>query len=319
MIGPLLEQLVFRVSMRAHTGKPQGDLSHRPATFSVDKYDDWRNESLKSQFEEFFNWDMVRGKRVLDFGCGTGPLSRLAAERGAADVIGIDVSSKSLARARRVHEGAVPNLRFILATDTTVVPLPDASVDVILCFDVMEHVMDYKQIVPEWARVLAPGGRVLIWWSVWWHPYGHHLHTLIPLPWVHVLMSDASLYRVCARIYDRPEFKPRIWHFNEDGKRKSNPYAGLEVFEDLNKLTIRKFDKLAAEAGLIARRRLINPFGGKTLAPLKRFLVRSPWPDFFCASAVYELERPASRWERDAMAQAGQGDPEVPRVEAAGR
>lgn len=292
MFSPFLEEIVFRVSMRAHTGRPKGDLSHRPATFSVDKYDDWRTDSLKGQFEEFFDWSAIRGKRVLDFGCGTGPLSRLCVENGAGSVIGIDLSSKSIARARSTHEG-VPNLQFVLEQSPDFISLPADSVDVILCFDVMEHVMNYEAAIREWARVLAPGGRVLIWWSVWWHPYGHHLHTLIPLPWVHVLMSDQALYRVCARIYDRPEFQPRIWHFDEDGKRKANPYAGRVVFDDLNKLTIRRFDATVAKTGLRAARKQINPFGGSTLASVKRWLARSHWPDFFCASAVYELEKPA--------------------------
>jgi SAM-dependent methyltransferase len=294
MFSSLLEKIIFRVSMRAHSGQPKGDLSHRPATFSVDKYDDWRTDSLKGQFEEFFDWSAIRSKRVLDFGCGTGPLSRLCAENGAASVIGIDLSPKSIARARSVHEGAVPNLQFVMEENTDRISLPADSVDVVLCFDVMEHVMRYEAVIREWARVLAPGGRVLIWWSVWWHPYGHHLHTLIPLPWVHVFMSDESLYRVCARIYDRPEFQPRIWHFDENGNRKSNPYADRILFDDLNKLTIRQFDGTVAKAGLKVRRKQINPFGGTAFASLKRWLARSPWPDFFCASAIYELEKPAS-------------------------
>jgi hypothetical protein len=114
---------------------------------------------------------------------------------------------------------------------------------------------------------------------------------MIPLPWVHTFMSDQSLYRICARIYDQPEFKPRIWHFDENGNRKANPYVGRLVFDDLNKLTIRRFDDLVKEAGLVARRKQINPFGGATLSALKRWLARSRWPDFFCASAVYELEK----------------------------
>src|SRR5262249_25624333 len=100
MIARALEEAVFRLSMRAHTGSPKGDLSHRPATFSVEKYDEWRNESLKSQFEEFFNWRLIAGKRVLDFGCGTGPLSFLCAQHGARSVVGIDLLSKSIARAQ---------------------------------------------------------------------------------------------------------------------------------------------------------------------------------------------------------------------------
>ena len=292
MIHRLIEEVVFRLSMPAHQGLPKGDLSHRPATFSADKYDEWRNESLKDQFEAYFHWDQIRGKRVLDFGCGTGPLSLLCARNGAQSVTGIDLAADRIERARASVNGN-SNVRFILEEHTDRISLPDSSIDVILCFDVMEHVMDYETIMREWARVLAPGGSVLIWWSVWWHPYGHHMHTMIPLPWVHVVMSDESLFRVCARIYDTPQFQPRIWHFDAAGNRKPNPYRGIVQFDDLNKLTIRRFDQTAGRAGLRPRRKQINPFSGSTLSRVKRVLARLPWPDFFCASAVYELEKPA--------------------------
>ena len=293
MTLPLLEEIVFRISMRAHSGRPRGDLSHRPATFSPEKYDEWRSESLKDQFEQYFQWDLIRGKRVVDFGCGTGPLSKLCAENGAASVIGIDLSAKSIGRARQMRVNGNRNISFVLEKSSTHISLSDKSVDVIVCFDVMEHVMDYEVIMREWARILTPGGCVLIWWSVWWHPYGHHLHTLIPLPWVHVVMSDESLFRVCARIYDTPQFQPRIWHFDEAGNRKPNPYRGCKCFDDLNKLTIRRFDKTVASVGLRSRRKQVNPFSGPALFGLKRLLARSRWLDFFCSSVVYELERPA--------------------------
>lgn len=292
LISPLMEEVVFRLSMSAHSGQPKGDLSHRPATFSVDKYDEWRAESLKDQFEAYFQWDLVRGKRVLDFGCGTGPLSLLCAQSGAQSVIGIDLAADRVERARQISGSDSLNLSFILEEHTDRISLPDSSVDVIVCFDVMEHVMDYEPIMREWARILAPGGCVLIWWSVWWHPYGHHLHTMIPLPWVHIFMSDESLFRVCARIYDTPQFRPRIWHFDSAGNRKPNPYRGRVYFDDLNKLTISKFDETAAKVGLRTRRKQINPFTGASFSSVKRFLARSRWKDFFCSSAVYELEKP---------------------------
>jgi hypothetical protein len=115
---------------------------------------------------------------------------------------------------------------------------------------------------------------------------------MIPLPWVHVFMSDVALLRVCARIYETPDFQPRLWHFDEHGRRKPNPYAGKSQFDDLNKLTIRRFDDVAAAAGLRIKRKEVNPFTGSKLSGLKKLLARSPWPDFFCSCAVYELQKP---------------------------
>jgi SAM-dependent methyltransferase len=291
MIRSFAEEVVFRLSMSAHNGRPKGDLSHRPATFSSGKYDEWRTESLQDHFEAHFDWSLIRGKRVLDFGCGGGSLSLLCLENGAESVTGVDLSTEGIERARRSSVNA-HRVSFVLAEQVDRIPLPDNSIDTIVCFDVMEHVMSYEAIMREWARVLAPGGCVLIWWSVWFHPYGHHLWTMIPLPWVHVFMSDESLLRVCARIYDTPQFQPRFWHFDAAGNRKPNPYRGQVVFDDMNKLTISRFDRTVARVGLQPRRKQVNPFGGATLAGVKRLLANSPWPDFFSSSVVYELEKP---------------------------
>jgi SAM-dependent methyltransferase len=293
MISRLIENLVFQRAMRAHIGHSKGDLSHRKATFSDDAYDEWRDESLRLQFETSFPEQSLAGKRVLDFGCGSGQLCSFVKKKGASTVIGSDLSKKQIDLAREREAKERSGCRYILEQDPKRISLPDNSVDVILCFDVMEHVMDYREAMQEWMRVLAPGGSVLIWWSVWWHPYGHHLHTMIPLPWIHAFMSDASLLRVCARIYDTPHFQPRLWHFDENGQRKANPYAGKQQFDDLNKLTIRGFDNTAAATGFVIRRKDVNPFTGATLAGLKKALVKSPWPDFFCSCVVYELQKPA--------------------------
>src|SRR5512133_3571187 len=100
MIRQFVEDIVFRLALPAHTARPKGDLSHRPATFSAEMYDEWRNDSVRQHLEDYFCWDDVCGKRVLDFGCGTGPLTVLCAQHGAASVTGVDVCPKSIARAR---------------------------------------------------------------------------------------------------------------------------------------------------------------------------------------------------------------------------
>ncbi|MEO8373221.1 MAG: hypothetical protein ABI806_28810 [Candidatus Solibacter sp.] len=120
------------------------------------------------------------------------------------------------------------------------------------------------------------------------------MHTMIPLPWVHVFLPDESLFRICARIYDTPEFKPRIWHFDGSGNRKPNPYQGRVLFDDLNKLTIQRFDQLVAQCGLKVERKQVDPFTGNSFAAVKRLLVRA-WPDFFCSCVVYQIQQSQSR------------------------
>ncbi len=106
--------------------------------------------------------DLFRGARVLDFGCATGWLTLGLAQMGC-DAVGVDISPNALKLAEgmkaarpKVH-GAGP-VEF-LAYDGHRLPLPDASVDRIVCFDAFHHVRDQRATIAEFARVLKRGGR----------------------------------------------------------------------------------------------------------------------------------------------------------------
>ena len=83
--------------------------------------------------------------RVLDVGCGPKPYYPFFAER-ASEYVGVDVVENPAAELR----GAVESL-----------PVEDASFDLVLCTQVLEHSDDPAQAVRELRRVTAPGGRVL--------------------------------------------------------------------------------------------------------------------------------------------------------------
>ena len=85
------------------------------------------------------------GYRVLDVGCGPKPYYPFFADR-AGDYVGVDVVENQAAELR----GAVEAL-----------PVEDASFDLVLCTQVLEHADDPAQAVRELRRVTAPGGRVL--------------------------------------------------------------------------------------------------------------------------------------------------------------
>src|SRR5580700_187358 len=146
--------------------------------FSDSGYSGWRDEELTNQFFENFQLQDVQAKCILDFGCGKGELSFLVASAGASSVIGIDLNEELItaAQTRLANTTGVPrNVEFLWTNDPTTIPLPSDSVDVILCFDVLEHVMHVQPIFNEWYRVLRREGQVLIWWVPWLHPGGHHI------------------------------------------------------------------------------------------------------------------------------------------------
>lgn len=93
---------------------------------------------------------------VLDAACGTGRHSRVLAARGHR-IVGVDLSPEMLAKARQAvpsgafHEGSLAAL-----------PLPDRAVDAVVCALALVHVPDLDPAIRELARVLRPGGRVIV-------------------------------------------------------------------------------------------------------------------------------------------------------------
>lgn len=97
------------------------------------------------------------GDRVLDLGCGAGRFLALAAAAGGRPV-GVEIAEAALDRARRNAPGAELH-RVDPGAD---LPLADASIDLVWCSEVIEHVADTAQFLGEVRRVLAPGGRALL-------------------------------------------------------------------------------------------------------------------------------------------------------------
>jgi len=87
----------------------------------------------------------VRGLRVLDAGCGDRPYENLLA--GAAEIVGFDVPGNPYAD---------------LHGSIDAIPVENASFDVVLCLQVLEHVADPPAAVRELRRAVRPGGRVLL-------------------------------------------------------------------------------------------------------------------------------------------------------------
>jgi ubiquinone/menaquinone biosynthesis C-methylase UbiE len=93
---------------------------------------------------------------ALDAACGTGRYAEFLARRGHR-VIGVDSSTDMLAHARR----RVPEAEFHVA-ELDQLPLPDDSVDVIVCALALEHVPSLDPVLAEFTRVLRPGGDLVI-------------------------------------------------------------------------------------------------------------------------------------------------------------
>jgi SAM-dependent methyltransferase len=101
---------------------------------------------------------LARGKRVLDAGCGAGYGSAELAST-AQHVTAIDIAHEAIAFAGAHY--AAPNLTFQQASCTSL-PFADAAFDLVVSFEVIEHLENWRGFLEEACRVLAPGGQLIV-------------------------------------------------------------------------------------------------------------------------------------------------------------
>ena len=101
----------------------------------------------------------LRGKRVIDIGCGGGILTEAMARKGA-DATGIDLSDKALkvADLHGLESGVTVHYENISAEDMAL--REPGSFDVVTCMEMLEHVPDPAAIVRACAQLVKPGGNV---------------------------------------------------------------------------------------------------------------------------------------------------------------
>jgi ubiquinone/menaquinone biosynthesis C-methylase UbiE len=106
------------------------------------------------------------GMRVLDVACGTGVVTRLAAERigSAGRVVGLDINAAMLSVARRLALVGGGTVEWLEASALEI-PLPDAAFDAVLCQHGLQQFPDRLTALGEMHRVLVPGGRLAL--CVW--------------------------------------------------------------------------------------------------------------------------------------------------------
>ena len=272
--------------------------SERTVDYGV--YEDWRCSSLSRSWAAFSD-SLVSGKDVLDFGCGDGALSLfLAKEKCPRTIVGVDLVAPSIERAKAslaktsVLDGVY--VEFVLGSTGTI-PVPDRSIDTLLAFDCLEHVMSPGPILQDWFRVLRPGGRCLIEWFPFKGPWGPHMEALIPIPWASVIFGERAMFRAAEMIYDLPEFSPRHWDLDEYGKKKPNKWRAWSSFKEqgyVNELDLHNFKVLANDAGFQVARLDLHSFGGSGIRrTLGRMLMSIPIVgEHFVSFAIIELLRP---------------------------
>ena len=100
--------------------------------------------------------ELCAGQTVLEAGCGEGYGADLLAAV-AARVVAVDYDATTVAHVRDRYPRVT-----VLAANLAALPMPDEAVDVVVNFQVIEHLWDQPQFITECLRVLRPGGLLLM-------------------------------------------------------------------------------------------------------------------------------------------------------------
>jgi O-antigen biosynthesis protein len=115
-----------------------------------------RGEIIEAEHLARYRWvsPIAADRRVLDAGCGTAYGSMLLAEAGALEVVGVDLATGVLEEARE----QMPATVVLEEGDVTSLAYEDASFDLVVCFEVIEHLEEPGRALDEFHRVLGPDG-----------------------------------------------------------------------------------------------------------------------------------------------------------------
>ena len=101
----------------------------------------------------------VSGKKVLDIACGSGYGSKILCDAGATEVYGCDLDEEGIRFARKNY--ANQSIKFQVM-DASKMTFDDNSFDCIVSFETIEHVLDYKNAVKGFYRILKDDGTLII-------------------------------------------------------------------------------------------------------------------------------------------------------------
>src|SRR5262245_19436177 len=152
-------------------------------------------ESLFRFFPNILLKDVLKGQQVLDFGSGYGGRTVEYKLCGAARVCGVEPFDHVIELSQRYaeHRG-ISDVEFKVC-DQQQIPYPDASFDVVITYDVLEHVEDPRRSVAEIWRVLRPGGLSVNVFPLYFGAQSHHLDYLSTFPGLHWMFSARTLVR----------------------------------------------------------------------------------------------------------------------------
>jgi len=177
-------------------------LSRRP---SEGRYNGFSKKNIDHALDQLVAMypgflDQIKGKRVVDFGCGQGIQSMALAKAGAAHVVGVDINKEHLEMARQeAKQMGLDNVTYCdgLGVNAT------GSFDWVISHNSMEHFAEPYEVLCLFKKLIHKEGRIYITFGPpWYSPYGAHMNFFTKVPWVHLFFSEKAVIAVRSNFTD---------------------------------------------------------------------------------------------------------------------
>lgn len=159
--------------------------------------------------------ELSKDRIFLDYCCGNGDNAQKAAHAGAKLAIGIDISRVSVENAtQKAAEAGLAENTWFVQGDAENTKLPDNSIDTILCSGALHH-LDLSYAFHELRRVLAPGGRVIVFEALDYNPVIKAYRNRTPdmrTAWESEHILDLKDLDFARRFFDVED--TRYWHIS---------------------------------------------------------------------------------------------------------
>lgn len=139
---------------------------------------------------------------VLEIGCGDGGNLLPFSEMGC-NTVGVDIAQSRIRDAKAFFKEAHAEGEFI-ASDIFKLKELEQNFDIIICHDILEHIIEKEQFLSQLSKYLKPQGVVFMSFPAWQMPFGGHQQIcrswiLSHLPFIHLL--PVSIYRLLLKVF----------------------------------------------------------------------------------------------------------------------
>ena len=173
----------------------------------------------------------ISGDLILDLGCGFGGRTLAFQEQLGGTCIGVDIDARASIAGSQLAESMGASACLFATSVAEFLPFADDTFDLVLCYDVMEHVQDLKKTLEEIYRVLKPHGFLLTVFPPYFHPRGSHLEGYVSrTPYAHLFFPSRILLKAIDELITE----------RGDGYRPQPLRPGDRLYS-LNGTTIRSF------------------------------------------------------------------------------